>query len=363
MNRKSVDSLAQELRVSEDLAHMALSEAQGELEKARAILKDLLPRYLTVKVRYLAVKGDGGGGLIFLCMEKDSPEMLIFDTIVESDRAWVKSTRVHWSSDLFYRLFRDYFHENTTGSKVFDAQRLRQALSARISPAQLMPLFELWDQPKREIIPEARMVEEPTHPGSILHSLFAAALGDALVEKVVVDLDYDFYSNQQFEVIRRSLGLIPPKPKQAAPAAVEERERFKLFLKGQFVIDPVNGVAVSDLEIGDSAYCDILDRSEVSLSAARLIGAYKRGLWMPVRGRVVEINRAIGERRRIRLKLAPGIYLDVLSFDSLLVRVNELTPKERLMKAEEGPHEDGPLPLLIAVVLVAVLILALLILR
>lgn len=364
MDRKPVDSLAQELRVSQDLAHMALSEAQGELEKARSILRNLLPRYLTVKVRYLTVKSDGGGGLVFVCMEKDTGQFLIFKTIVESDRDWLKKTRVQWSSDLFYRLFRDYFREHSSGTKVFDSQKLKQALSSRISAALLRPLFEQWDRPKRDIIPESRAAEEPTHPGSVLQALFASALADALVEKVSIDVDYEFYNTQQFEAIRRNLGLITPQPKKSSErAAGEEKERFKIFLKGQFVIDPVNGAAVSDLEIGDSAYCDILDRSEVSLSAARLIGAYKRGLWMPVRGRITEINKAIGERRRIRLKLAQGVYLDVLSFDSLLVRVNELTPKERVLRAEESPHEDGPLPLLIAVVLVAVLILALMILR
>ena len=128
-------------------------------------------------------------------------------------------------------------------------------------------------------------------------------------------------------------------------------------LKGQFNIDPVNGTAVHSLRVGDSVYCEIIDRKDVSVSVGRLIGAYKQGLWLPIKGRILEVTEAVGDRRRFNLILARGIYIDVLSFSDILVRTTELRPRERVREAQPNQDQSSSLPLLVAVVLLAALVM------
>jgi len=364
MDQDLVTSLVEELRVNEDLARIAVMESQGELRKAREILQGLLPRYLFIKARFAPKRSAGNGGLIFILVEKGATRFTIFRTIFESDRDWVSGVNVRSSPAVFHKVFEDYFRENVGGRRLFDSRQLKERLSAKLNPAGLQYLFDLWDCPKTEVIEDSNPLDSYRKPGDILHALLSAVLGEILVEKTTLTVDYDFYTEAQLSGISEKLGLGPMvAAKASARAEKKQKAGLKVYLKGRFALDPVRGTPVHSLETNDSVYCEIMDRSDVAVSVARLIGAYKQGLWLPVKGRIIEISEAIGDRSRYRVMVAQGVYVDVLSFTDLLARTVDFSPKDRISRSSENSEEFNPLPLLIAVVLLALLIISLLLAR
>jgi hypothetical protein len=364
MDQDLVTSLVEELHVSEDLARIAVMESQGELELAREILQGLLPRYLFIKAQFVPKRSGANGGLILILVEKGASRFTVFKTIFESDRDWLNGVNVRLSPAILNKVFEDYYKEHTGGHRMFDAQQLKDRLAAKLNPAGLQYLFDLWDCPKTEVIENSNPLDTYHKPGDILHMLLLTVLGEILVEKISLTIDYDFYTEAQFGPIREKLGLAPKDSGRNSLSGPKKlREGLKVYLKGRFAIDAVNGTPVHALETYDSVYCEIMDRSDVSVSVARLIGAYKQGLWLPVKGKITEISEAIGDRNKFRVMVTPGVYIDVLSFTDLLVRTADFGPRERVQRSSDSTEEFNPLPLLIAVVLLALLVMSLLLAR
>jgi hypothetical protein len=359
----------QELNVSEDLARRAMNEAEGVLERARDILLELLPKYLFIKAKYLSHKTDGSGGLFFICLEKGSTEYIIVKALVYSDREWLREVTVHRLPEMFYQQFSDFIRDHRTSSHIYDSQKSKDDFVAAIHPADFAFMFNAWDRPKEDASPESPLPADPSHPAAKLRSIFESYLSNKMLQRIEAEVDYDFYTRTQFDAIREAVDLErAPREKPSIEEAQKEapEERFKIYFKGQFVIDPISGKPLEQVQVGDLIYCDLLDRNEMALAAARLIGAFKHGMWVPVRGVVVEIQDMMGERRKYRLKLAPGTYADVLSFVGFKVRTTPLTVQETVTKAREfsiSPAFSPFLPLVIAVALVVVLVIALLMMR
>jgi len=364
MDQDLITSLVEELHVSEDLARIAVMESQGQLELAREILQGLLPRYLFIKAQFIPKRSSGNGGLIFILVEKGASRFTIFKTIFESDRDWINKVNVRRSPALYNKIFEDYFQKNVSGRRMFDAQQLKDRLSSKLNPGGLQYLFDLWNCPKTEVIENSNPLDTYHKPGDILHMLINTVLGEILVEKITVTIDYDFYTEMQFGPVREKLGLAPTDSgRHAGTNAKKLNKGLKVFLKGRFAIDAVNGTPVHALETYDSVFCEIMDRSDISVSVARLIGAYKQGLWMPVKGKITEISEGIGDRKKYRVMVTPGVYVDVLSFTDLLVRTADFSSKEKVRPSSQSPEEFNPLPLLIAVVLLALLVISLILAR
>ena len=168
MDPEMASSLAEEMRVSEDLALMAVQEAEGELEKARDILNDLLPKYLAIKAKFMSSRSRGICGLVFIVIKKQAGNFLIFRTLSDGNRDWVSTVRVHRGPEMFFRTIKDYFDARSTSLLLFDAQKLKDGIQSRLSSASLQYIFELWDEPKTEIVPDSAPTEAFKKPGEIL---------------------------------------------------------------------------------------------------------------------------------------------------------------------------------------------------
>lgn len=365
--QNSIALLVQELNVSEDLARIAVNEADGVLEKARDILSDLLPKYIIIKARFLTVRSDSCGGLIFICVEKNARDFIFIKTIQDFDRDWLRGISVYYSPEIFDRFFIEYFQDQRRSIRRYDAQKLKDSLKDSINPTSFNFLFKYWNQSKQEIFNEKDPRLPPEHPVSVLKTAFEFTLSNILVQDVEVEVDYDFLTSSQFEAVRESLGVpSPDKDKSPSDTSNEKdspQERFRLYLKGQFIIDPVDGVLLEEVQLNDVLYCEILDRSEVAVSAGRIIGAYRRGAWFPVRGTVVEIDDMTGERRKYRLKIAPGIYVDVLSFTGFRVRAKPYSTEETFQRIKETNQNIYIIPFLIAMIITFMIMFSVLLTR
>jgi hypothetical protein len=399
MIEEIVQTLAQELHVSEDLVQSAVSQADGELEKAREILLSILPRYLVIKVKYIISRSDGECGLIYICIERNSPDFRLFRIIVDTSADWIDGIDVRGPVDRFYMVLSERSSHPRSVSSVHEAQKLQERLMRYLVPSAFARFFDSWNVPKPDFIlektagkEEAKSEEKPPeaaetpdesleHPGGTagerkpgpradslvdrLRGMFKFALEEITYKRIEeLEVDYDFMTSAKYSEILERLGIKPPdKAKARTEAGSEEKETFRLFLKGRILIDPTGGTPVDELDLGDLVFCDILDRSEVAQSAAQMIGVYKRGLWMPVRGRIKEMKRLEGDRYRIRIKLATGIYIDTVAFQNLRVRQHALSGQGETLSSRSSQNSASPLTLMIGILLVAALIMAFLMMR
>lgn len=370
MDQYSITSLAQELNVSKDLARLAMDEAEGMLEKARDILQGLIPKYVFVKAKYSSRKSDGRNGLLLLCTEKGAESFLFYKAMVASSRDWLQDIVISRPPELMDRILDGFFKEHKSASLEFESAKLGEDLAKVVGGSTLQFMFDGWDKPKPESsgAPSKNMNNGSTTEKVI--EIFETALSEILLQRVAVEVDYDFYTPSQFAPIAAALGidLAVQKSEETPRDAQEEKpkeveDKFKLYLKGQFIIDPTGGTLVNDIKVGDFAYCDITDRGEVALAAGRLIGAYKKGLWLPIRGAVVEVLDMAGDRKQYRVQVAQAIFVDVLSFTGFRIRTNAMTARDVVLKAKDSSHGFGAMPLFIAIALVAALIILIIMMR
>lgn len=366
--KPDIAALAEELHVSEDLANMVVIESEGELEKARTILQNMMPKYLVIKVRFESPKPAGGSGIILVIIKKDVKKFVLFRAVYDDDRSWADDINVHQPADVFLKLIRNYFSSRPTTSRFFDAEKLRKGLGPLQDIEALQYLFELWDRPKVEVVELPNPTTEFKDPGAILTGLFKKTISDALLDNMEVDLDYDFYTEGQFEAISQMLGLkltnrTGTQDDESESKSGEHESGFKVYLRGQFVIDVINGVTVQQLETGDKVYCEITDKTAVAITVGKMIGAYKRGLWLPIRGTITDIKATSSDRKLITIAVAKGIFVNVLTMDDIKVRTFGMSTEDRITEAQEKTSDTSMVPLLIGVGLLAFLILVLMMLR
>jgi len=361
-----ITALADELHVSEDLVRMAVNESNGVLETARSILQNMLPRYLVVKARFVSPKSSGGSGVIMLIVKRDENQFLMFRTVYDDSRDWAVPVNVRQSPGSFLNIIKNYFKANPASSKVFDAEKLRKGLQPLQDIAALQFIFELWDRPKVDIVNTRDPAATYDDPAAILTVLLQKTLGEALLDSVDVTLDYDFYTEEQFIPIAEILKL-KLETKSAGNETEESTENkkpeFQVTLRGQFLIDAINGTPVQNLAIGDQIYCEIIDKTTVAISLGRMIGVYKRGLWLPIKGRITDIESAESTRKSFTVAIARGVYLNVHAMEDLKIRTSGMTIEDRVSHAQEKTSEVSMIPILVGVALLAFQILILLLLR
>ena len=360
MDQELVTSLAEEMKVSESLADLAVLQAGGELAKAREILGGLVSKYLVIKAQFLTRRAEGIGGLIFVVMERNATEFAIFRTVAGVDRDWVGFVSVQASPVEFYKIIKDYFQQHTSGMHVFDAQRLKDGMSARLTVSELQNIFNMHDSAGGD----------SESPRAAIRLLVEAALGDAIADRVALKTEHEFYPEVQFSLMREGLGLVVPQKGTVAgekAAEVRQQQALDVHLKGRFAIDPVEGKMVHELAPGEYVYCEIVDRTDTAVAVGRMVGAYNNGLWLPVGGLVEDVQDAAGQRRKFSVKIGTGVFVDVLSYKDIKVRVStrvsvEDEPEEPEVNKAAKP-EASMVPLIIAVSLVAFLILVLMLMR
>jgi hypothetical protein len=367
MDNDQITILAQEMKVSEEVAKVALDEASGVLEKAREILLELLPRYLVLKIKYLSQKTDRGGGLIFICINMRTVEFLKFTTLTYSNRDLLRGVLVQRPAGEFYQFISNYFEEHLTGSHIFDSQKLANDLTAAIQPIDLDFLFTEWDKPKPDVlIVEAGRTQDLTSAPVRLRMLFEKALADISLQRIEAEVDYEFFTSDKFVPLADILGLIIESsartPVEKEPSKPPE-ELFKVYLKGHFIIDPVTGTPLEELQIGDFVYCEVVERSEIAVAVGRFIGAFRRGMWLPIRGVIVDIQDMAGDRKKYRLKLTTGVYVDVLSFIGFRVRTGHAHVNRVVTNQKQPVQNFTWLPLVLAVFIVTALIMSLVLMR
>ncbi len=358
MEEGIVTTLVKEFNVKEDIVRLAVDEANGEIDGARKIILELMPRYLAIKARFISGRRTNAG-LIFILTEKGRSDFILFRVIFETDLEYISSIPLKLPSVDFFDEIRQYFNEHSAGFKVYDSQKLRTGISKKLNGTALNYLFDLWDEPEVQIISE----NEPdtyNQVGPILKQLLEAIIGEIIVDRANVELSYEFISESDFQANSSRFGLetesVENKDSKEESTA---SPGLQVYLVGRFVIDPVEGSLVKEIEVGDKAYVEILDRSDVAVTVGRLIGAYKLGFWRPIRAMVVDIAPLTGERRKVRLKVAKGIYINVLSFNDILVRTKRTVRSETTLSEKAAPDILGIFPILIGLVVIVGIILLL----
>lgn len=355
-----VTSLVRELNVKEDIVRLAVDEANGEIDGARKIILDLMPRYLAIKARFISGRRTSAG-LIFILTEKGRSDFTLFRVIFETDVNYISSIPLSVPAADFFDEIRNYFNERAAGFKVYDSQKLRAGISKKLNGTALQYLFDLWDEPEVQVISETEPGDTYNQVGQIVTQLLEGIVGEIIVDRANVELSYEFISESDFQANSSRFGLEVESVEKTKDAKEDTTTStgLQVYLVGQFVIDPVGGSVVKEIQVGDTAYVEILDRSDVAVTIGRLIGAYKIGFWRPIRATVVNIISLTAERRKVRLRIGKGIYVNVLSFNDILVRTKRIARSETPLPEKATQDILGVFPILIGLVVIVGIILLL----
>ncbi len=374
MNEQEVIEQTDGINMSEELTESAAPQAGGESSDAGEAPDSMHPKYLYVKAKYIVSEFEGICGLIFLCLDKDGHGFSFIRTIAERNVEWINSINMSGSPETFYRIFNEQAKNPKQGSTLYEAKKITEGLTSQLKPSLFQEFFKIWQAFGSEsagTIPQNSSYSGTPEAGvdniaSALEETVRLSLEEVLLKRLeYFEADYNFLTSVHHDLMMTNLGLSTSEQADGSGKTGQVIEdTFKLYLKGNFLIDPAFGARVQDLEEGDFVYCEILDRSEVALSAARMIGAYKRGLWLPVRGRILEIEEKEDERCRFRLQLAKGVYLDTLSYINLRIRTEDYkSAAKRQLPEPETAAPTNSLALLVGVVLVAMLVMAFILMR
>lgn len=372
MSQDVVNSLVNEYHISEELAARATSEANGELENARRILDSIVPKYLFIKVRYLENNHEKGGGIILIGLEKNTGSFLLFRTLVDQSKDTITNIDYRLRPDYLYTNLKNYFAKATGASVFHDSEDLRNKLSRHLKPMSLNQIFHYGNSRKIASIEESfgisdvKVEPEPQLDTSqfILRELFTKVLGEVLFRGITVAADYDLMTVPEFEAVREALDL-EDVSKHAPEVKKQERKEYKpdIILKGQLIIDPIEGCHTMYIKEGDRIYCDIVDRTEIATVVVDRLGLRKQGFWKSAIGRIVEITDTSQDLGRFRIQIAKGVYVIAPVLKNVKIKTFKTAYEIREEARAAETQVANPMPLLIGVILVAALVMILIMLR
>ena len=99
-------------------------------------------------------------------------------------------------------------------------------------------------------------------------------------------------------------------------------------------------MAISNLGIGDSVVCDIIDTQPIAIQVGKMLGIYRRGVWFPAKGRIVGIEDSQSGMKRISVRAGHGIYIIARALNSVRIKVSE-NELDSIMRRIEYQHDEA----------------------
>lgn len=352
-------SLIEEFNIDSSLAMKAIEQSDGDHDSAREYLLLNYRKYFFMKVRYLEAKIDKGGGLILAAIERNAPGFLLLQTMVDSTGDFITAVNIISSPEIVNSLFHTFFATNPSASKFNDSNSLYESLLSNVNTAEFNGFFEFAVERKPDLAGNGVT--------ATVADFITRILEEILYRRVSVDADVEFLNQLEFDAIKSSLGFGSEdeeveQDESSAGAKTKAHPRFDVALKGHLIIDPINGQNVDDLSAGDPLYVDVVERSDTAVKVATALGFYRKGVWYPARGTILDLKEFEDGRKRFSVALARGVTVNVPAMKSIKVKTNG-EKKKVARRTGEGEDVSNPMPLLIAVILMAAFVVILLMIR
>jgi hypothetical protein len=134
-------------------------------------------------------------------------------------------------------------------------------------------------------------------------------------------------------------GAAAPEPPLADAARPYEnvKEISLVVLATEVVLDPVGGIPILDVEVGEPVMVEITDRREIALYLGGLMGGVVEGEHRPVRARAKEIRRMDSGNVSVIVEFGPGIVGRSIVPENVKVEMG-LVPEEGKQTEARGEH-------------------------
>lgn len=314
-------SMASEYGISEATAEACLIAAGWDPVGAQRIASMNRVEYLLVNFRFTGKNPIPHGGLLSILLRRGGSEPVHFVGLVMDGYEYVEQVSPHFPASDFLKAIT---HPNKLPKDETPWFRLRDAILLNIDPAIISHLFTLTGGKTSELTTDGNVTEHNDLKDA-LTKLLKPAIDNIYMESITLEISADFQNGFQYDNLMESFGQRGPeeKIKHAEKPPASKDEVFKVYLKGSVIIEPQRGVPVEDLQVGDTIICDIIDSQPVALQVGKMLGIYRRGVWFPAKGKIVELEDSLAGTKRITIRAGHGIYIITRALNSVRIRVSE----------------------------------------
>lgn len=147
-----------------------------------------------------------------------------------------------------------------------------------------------------------------------LVSNIGAIIKDTVIES---EVEVDNISSFTFFGIRLKEGSKEEEGKETGKEVPKEEEKEKIILKIAPVIAPVSGVRITDLKVNDRMLIYVVDKTELGLYLAELMGARKEEKLIPIISPVFNIENVEEDKIKLMVKMGSGIFGEAVVFEEI----------------------------------------------
>lgn len=321
---KLVQSLASEFGITEDTANACFIAASWDEEAARRVASLNRVQHLLINLRFTGKNPLLHGGIVSILLAHGEPEPEHLLGITIDGTEYIEDISPHFPPIDFIKAIL-YPPRRSRGHSTWLS--LKQSLILNMDSESVEALFSIGGEKTSEV-DENGTIQEYDPLKDAVSNLVKPVIDDLFLESIKLEISAEFLNGFQHDNLKLLLKEKDPEDEGLEETGTEKRqsrkpETFKVRLRGRLIIDPHKGVPVEDLEVGDTIICDIIDISSVAIEVAKMLGAYKRGIWFPIKGKIQSIDEGLSGTRRITLLAGRGIYILTTALSSVRVKVSE----------------------------------------
>ena len=334
-----ITNLAVEFNIPESTAEACLIAASWDEDGARRVARLNRVEYLLVNIRFLGKNPIPHGGLLSLLFYRDSPRPIHFIGLVLDGYDYFEQVSPYHPPHDFIKAIAN---PNKLPKDEMPWFRVRDSVLLSLEPALIQSLFTFSGEKTTELRKDGRVVEHDPLKDTLMKTI-KPAIDNIYMESIHFELSTSFLNGFQYDNLIGQFNKEAQKAEETAEPGKPPRpieEVFKVYLKGQFVIDPNRGIAVKDLGTGDTVICDIIDPQPIAIQVGKMLGIYRRGVWFPAKGRIVGIEDSQSGTKRISIRVGHGIYIVARAINSVRIKVSE-NELDSIMRRIEFQHDEA----------------------
>lgn len=358
-NAELVESLVSGFGIPKDTAEACLIATGWDIEAAKKVADLNRVQHLLINIRFLGKNPLPHGGLISILLSRGSrePEHIIGLTI--DGYEYIDEISPHFPPADFIKAIL-YPPRRNRGDSTWLS--MKQSIVLNLTLEAVEGLFHTGGGETLVEVGDDGTLKEHDPLKDAVRELLKHLIDELFMESVKIEIAAEFLNGFQHDnlklLLRDETGETDEEPEEKESQSHLPDVGFKVQLRGRLIIDPHQGVLVEDLQVRDTIICDIIDISSIATEVGKMLGAYKRGVWFPIKGKIISIKDGLSGTKRINLIAGRGIYIVTSALSSVRVKVSEKEIDSILRRIEHQREESvrsllGILPLALIILGIA----------
>jgi hypothetical protein len=278
--------------------------------------------YLLLNLRFTGKNPLPHGGLVSILLKRGSDKPVYIVGLTLDGYEYIEDVSPHLPAADFIKAITQPAKLQRDNSLWLT---LRQSLTFNMNADAVDALFQIGREKVSEVDEYGKISEHDSLKQAVIE-LVKHAIDDLFMESVKLDVAIDALNGFQYDNLKELFQDEPPDTEEETEEGKKPSkpfETFKVYMKGQFIIDPHAGVPVEELNVGDTIICDIIDDSPVACEVGKMLGVYRRGVWFPAKAKIVSIEDTLSGSQKITMRAGHGIYIIAVALNAVRIKVSE----------------------------------------